>query len=103
MENQVAQIAARIKGLRLLLDLTPEEVAEAAGVSVEEYLASEEGNSDFSFTFLFKCAKCFGVDISELVVGESPETVFLHGCPKRTGRCRLNAEKGLPTIIWEHS
>lgn len=76
MENQVAEIAARIRGLRILLDLTPEEMARTADVSLEEYNACESGQSDFSFTFLLKCAQRFGVDISELVVGEAPKLSF---------------------------
>ena len=66
MENQVMQIAARIRGLRILLDFTPEEMARVTGVSVDAYNACESGASDFSFTFLLKCAQKFGVDISEL-------------------------------------
>lgn len=44
----------------------------------EEYLACENGASDFSFTFLYKCAKKFGVDIAELITGEVPETLLLY-------------------------
>ncbi len=76
MENQVTQIAARIRGLRILMDITPEEMARVTGVSLETYSACESGESDFSFTFLLKCAQRFGVDISELVVGEAPKLSF---------------------------
>ncbi len=73
MENQVLQIAERIKGLRLIMEFTPEEMAKAADVTVEEYLQCEEGKSDFSFTFLYKCAEKFGVDIAEIVTGDVPK------------------------------
>jgi quercetin dioxygenase-like cupin family protein/DNA-binding XRE family transcriptional regulator len=73
MENQVAQVAQRIYGLRLILDISEEEMATVTGVSLEEYRACEAGQSDFSFTFLYKCAQRFGVDISELVTGEVPK------------------------------
>lgn len=76
MENQVMQIAARIRGLRILLDFTPEEMARVTGVSVDAYNACESGASDFSFTFLLKCAQKFGVDISELITGEAPKLSF---------------------------
>ena len=36
MEARIVEIAERIRGLREMLELTPEEVAEAAGVTVEE-------------------------------------------------------------------
>jgi quercetin dioxygenase-like cupin family protein/DNA-binding XRE family transcriptional regulator len=72
MENQVAQIAQRIAGLRAILEITEQEMVDITGVSLEEYRACEAGQSDFSFTFLYKCAQRFGVDISELVMGEVP-------------------------------
>ena len=37
METRVKEIAERIKGLREIMEFTPEEVAEAVGVSTEEY------------------------------------------------------------------
>lgn len=72
MDNKISQMAERIKGLRLIMEFTPEEMAEACGVTVKEYSDAESGNSDFSFTFLYKCANKFGVDITELISGESP-------------------------------
>lgn len=74
--EKIKQIAERIKGLRALLEFSPEEMAKECGVSVEEYLAAEEGKSDFSFTFLYHCANKFGVDIAELVSGEAPKLSF---------------------------
>jgi len=73
MENNIAQVAQRVKGLRQILDIPAEEMARVAGVALAEYLSCEAGERDFSFTFLFKCAQRFGVDISELVTGDSPK------------------------------
>jgi quercetin dioxygenase-like cupin family protein len=47
-------------------------MAEATGRSAEEYAAQESGNQDFSFTFLHKTAEKLGVDVIELLTGESP-------------------------------
>jgi mannose-6-phosphate isomerase-like protein (cupin superfamily) len=47
-------------------------MAEATGRSVDEYAAQESGEKDFSFTFLYKCANAFGVDVVELLTGEAP-------------------------------
>ena len=44
METRIVEIAERIKGLREMMDITPEEMAEAAGVELEEYLKHENGN-----------------------------------------------------------
>lgn len=73
MDSNVKLIAQRIKGLRQILELTPEDMADAASVSVENYICCEEGNCDFTFTFLFKCANKFGVDITELISGNTPK------------------------------
>ena len=38
MNEQIKQIAERLRGLRDVLDLTPEEVAENCQLTVEAYL-----------------------------------------------------------------
>ena len=76
MEDKIAAIAQRIRTLREILELTPEEMAEVTGVTLEEYQKKEAGEDDFSFTFLYKCAERFGVDIVEILTGESPKLSF---------------------------
>ena len=46
MTDQVKAIAERIKELREICEYTPQQVAEAAGVSVEQYMTFEEGGRD---------------------------------------------------------
>jgi quercetin dioxygenase-like cupin family protein/DNA-binding XRE family transcriptional regulator len=72
MEPKVQEVANRIRSLREDLDLSIEDMAEATGRSVDEYTAQESGEKDFSFTFLYKCANAFGVDVVELLTGEAP-------------------------------
>ena len=76
MEYIIEQVAQRIKFTREILELSYEEMAEVTGVSVDEYIACENGKSDFSFTFLFKCAEKFGIDLAELLTGEVPKLSF---------------------------
>ena len=76
METKIMEIAERIKGLRELMDLPVEAMAQATGTTVEEYLACENGMNDFSFTFLFKCAEIFGVDMIEILTGDRPKLSF---------------------------
>ncbi|MDD4002939.1 MAG: XRE family transcriptional regulator [Clostridia bacterium] len=71
--KKIIDIANRIKGIRQILEIQPQEMAEVCGVSVQDYLKTEKGESDFSFTFLYKCAQKFGVDITELISGETPK------------------------------
>ena len=71
-EPNIKEVANRIRALREDLDLSLEDMAEATGRSVEEYAAQESGEQDLSFTFLYKCAKTLGVDVIEILTGESP-------------------------------
>ena len=70
--DQIQWIALRMKDLRDIQGLTPEAVAARAGMSAEDYLAYETGTRDFSFSHLFNIAEVLGVDISDLLTGESP-------------------------------
>ncbi len=72
----IAQIAERIRGLRMILDISQEEMAKVCDTTVEDYAAHENGEIDFSFTFLYKCAKRFGVDITEIITGDKPTLSF---------------------------
>lgn len=70
--EQRQEIANRIRSLREDNELSIQEMAWATGRSPEEYEARESGEADLTFTFLFKCARKLGVDITELMTGESP-------------------------------
>ena len=71
--NQIQLIALRICDLRDIAGLTQEQVAERSGMTLEEYAAYESGTKDFSFSHLFNIAETLGVDISDLLTGESPK------------------------------
>ena len=65
-------VANRIRSLREDNDFTIEEMAKATGRSAQEYAARESGEMDLTFTFVYKCALKLGVDVVELLTGESP-------------------------------
>lgn len=71
-DPNIKEVAQRIRLLREDCDLTMQEMAEATGRAVAEYAAQESGEQDLSFTFLYKCAKVLGVDVIELLTGETP-------------------------------
>jgi len=71
-EPNIKEVAQRIRLLREDCDLTMQEMADATGRTVAEYAAQESGEEDLSFTFLYKCAKVLGVDVIELLTGETP-------------------------------
>jgi mannose-6-phosphate isomerase-like protein (cupin superfamily) len=72
MDERLVPIAERLKGMRDVIGVGTAEMACATGVSEEEYIACEEGRRDFTFTFLYKAAAHFGIDLTELLTGESP-------------------------------
>lgn len=73
MEARIIETAQRIKGLRELLEISTEDMASALGISEKKYLSYENGEIDFSFTFLYNCADKLGVDIIELLTGDYPK------------------------------
>lgn len=73
MTEKVKEIAVRIKGIREMLDISEQTMADDAGVTLEEYRVYENGDKDFNFTFLYKLAKALNVDIKDLIDGESPK------------------------------
>lgn len=76
MDNKIKLIAQRIYTLRDILDISVEDMASATDTTVEQYLELEQGESDFSFTFLHNAANKFGVDLVELLTGEDPKLSF---------------------------
>ena len=56
MKENIALIAQRIRDLRDILEISAAEMAEAVGMSEEEYLSYETGEKDFSFSFLYTVA-----------------------------------------------
>lgn len=72
MEPNTEEITRRIRALREDMEFTLQEMADATGRSVAEYEAQESGKQDLSFTFLYKCAEKFGVDVVDLLTGETP-------------------------------
>ena len=72
MTEKITEIAERLRGLREALDMSAEAVAAKLGIDAQEYLAHEQGQRDFSFTFLYNASKVFRVNIEDLLTGRSP-------------------------------
>ena len=73
MNEQIKQIAERLRGLRDVLDLTPEEVAESCQMPVDVYLEMESGNKDISVSALQQIARKYEVSLDVLMFGEEPK------------------------------
>jgi len=72
MEEQIKQIADRIKGLRDSLDITVEEMAEQCKRTPDEIRLYEAGETDIPMSFLFEVAQQFKISTSTLISGEEP-------------------------------
>jgi transcriptional regulator with XRE-family HTH domain len=72
METPIAEVTTRIRTLREDLGISTAQMAEATGRTVTQYEAQESGGEDLSFTFLYKAARRLGVDVIEILTGESP-------------------------------
>ena len=73
MDEQLIQIGERLRGLRDVLDISAEEMATLCGITVENYLAMEKGESELSVANLQKIAKQYGVSLDVLMFGEEPK------------------------------
>ncbi len=71
MDYSLKEVAGRIKDLREAKGFTAEELARLCGVSTEDYKILEQGETDFSFTFIYKCAKACGVEVVDILEGTS--------------------------------
>lgn len=72
MEESIKQIGERLKGLRDVLGIPAEEVAELCDISLEHYLKIEAGEADPSVYRLSKISKRYGISLDVLLFGEEP-------------------------------
>ena len=73
LDFKIKEMAGRIKDLREIMGLSVPEMAKKTGVSQEEYLLCENGESDLNFTFIYRCALAFNVDVTDIIEGHSPK------------------------------
>ena len=71
-QMELMEVARRIRHTRELVGLTQAQMAQNTGVTLDDYAEFESGTRDFNFTFIYKCAKAFGVDPTDLLKGSSP-------------------------------
>lgn len=93
METDILEVSERIKGMREILNISAEEMANVTGTTLDQYLAVENGNLDFTFTFLMKCAQRFKVDIVELLTGSNP-TLSFYTVVRKGGGLPIERRKG---------
>ncbi len=73
MSDQIRMIAARLKALREISELSPESMALKTGVELELYMEYEGGEVDIPVGFLYEVAKKFGVELTAIITGDEPK------------------------------
>jgi quercetin dioxygenase-like cupin family protein len=72
MTEQLSEIGGRLSALRDIIDIPAEKMAEQMNLGIDEYISYEKGERDFSFSFLYNAANILGVDVLDIISGESP-------------------------------
>lgn len=95
MNDQIRQIAERLRGLRDVLELTANDIARDCDITADEYLLAETGDYDISVSMLQKIARNYGIALDALMFGEEPKmsTYFLTRAGKGTSIERTKAYK----------
>ena len=79
MDELIKPIAERLRGLRDVLELSTEQMAQECGVDEQELQRAESGEYDISVSMLQKIARTYSVALDTLMFGEEPKmsTYFL--------------------------
>ena len=73
IDLKIKEMAGRIRELREIENLSISQMAEKTGVTEQEYIACENGDSDLNFAFIYRCATALNVNVTEIIEGYSPK------------------------------
>ena len=92
MNEQVKQIADRIKEIREISGISAESLASQLGVENSLYLKYESGNSDIPVGFIYEIAHYFHVELSVLLGGNNPK-MHVYGVVRNGKGLKLERRK----------
>lgn len=72
MQEQLKQIAERIKGLREIMGVSQQTIAKELGITESMYQEYEKGNLDIPVGILYKLAHRYNVELTALLTGTEP-------------------------------
>jgi len=84
MKENIKEIAARVKVLREIEEISDEALAKELGFELQEYQAWESAQKDFPVGALVEIAARFKVDLSELISGAASKLKTF--CVTRAGQ-----------------
>ncbi len=90
MTEQLMEIGIRLRALREISAISPEDMAKAVKIPLEEYERHERGEKDFSFSFLFNAARVLDVEVMDIMSGTSPK---LSSCSIVRAGCGFKVER----------
>ncbi len=72
MNTQIKDIGMRLASLRDDMEISIEDMAAKLDVTADTYQKYENGEMDFSFSFIYNAAEILGVDVLDLISGDQP-------------------------------
>lgn len=90
---EIKAIAQRIRCIREDLEISTQKMCELCQITEAEYASLENGEVDFTFSFLNRCATIFGVDISELLTGNSTSNLKAYAVERKGNGLRVDRRK----------
>lgn len=72
MEEAIKQIGERLKGLREVLDIPAQDLADTCGIALDKYLKIESGEVDITISNIMKIARKYGVSADAIMFAEEP-------------------------------
>jgi transcriptional regulator with XRE-family HTH domain len=72
MNEEIMQIAQRIRALRDINGISMESLAAHMGMKIKDYQALESGKTDISVALLIKISQKLNVEFAALLTGENP-------------------------------
>lgn len=86
MSEEMKQIAARIRELREIFDLTEEEMAREVGATLENYREYEKTGENIPISVLYHLSQKFGVDMTEILTGKAARLDTYAICRRGKGK-----------------
>ncbi len=71
-DDSLKQIAQRVHGLREVLEISAQEIADACHIPLEQYEKMEKGEIDFTVSILQTIAHRYGIELDVLMFGQEP-------------------------------
>ncbi len=94
LDYKILEMAGRIRDLREIEGLTTAEMAKKTDISEAEYIACENGQSEFTFAFIYRCALAFNVDVTDIIEGKSP-TLKTYTLTRKGGGQQIEEAHGM--------